>query len=214
MGSASPRVDLFASALTPTLPPACARPQYYKHTPTTWKQHTHAQAGSESGPLPWDKLYARMAARTQPRSTLAGQDGYAQVRGAMAALRGQQQQPPQQQGQGQVLPPLYEFYHITRLSSRVWGGHGAFWSIDPHNPEALAAAAEVSRVKQPSYSCPCPESEGRVPAVPSLQDLTALAHLWASWAKADATAPPLPSPLLEECKEISAIRAQVRALVA
>jgi hypothetical protein len=43
------------------------------------------------------------------------------------------------------------------------------------------------------------------------QDMTSLAALWGAWVKAEAGGPPLPSPLLEECKAITAIRAQVRA---
>jgi hypothetical protein len=45
------------------------------------------------------------------------------------------------------------------------------------------------------------------------QDFSSLAALWGAWVKAEAGGPPLPSPLLEECKAITAIRAQVRSLI-
>jgi hypothetical protein len=81
-----------------------------------------------------------MAARTQPPASTGGQAGGPQVRGPMAHLKEKQ---GVSEGQAAGGAPLYEFYHITRLGSRIWSGHGAFWSLDPHNTQALEAMKQV-----------------------------------------------------------------------
>ncbi|KAJ9526730.1 hypothetical protein QJQ45_017525 [Haematococcus lacustris] len=193
--------------------------KYYNHTPTSWASTllTQQQGGqkeqrqqgaqqqqppqetvkvggddrSEAPPvLPFTDLYARMTARAQP----------GKVTTVIKSVQAQQQQPQQQQGGGGAgltsgggvdpltqpgpvvaAAPLYSWYQISQLSARIWAGHCAYFSLDPRNPEALEAWTE---------------------------DLSAMIALWGSWVRADSQQPGLQPPLLEECREISAIRAQ------
>jgi hypothetical protein len=141
--------EMHTTAPCPPCAPAWLHLQYYESTPASWA--TKQQGSSDPATtqasaslLTWVELYSRMAARTQPPPTSQGQD-QSGVRGPKDILRQQQQGGSGQgsTGQGVAPSPVYDWYHVTRLGSRTWGGHGAFWSLDPRNPEAIEAMKQV-----------------------------------------------------------------------
>jgi hypothetical protein len=127
--------------------------QYYESTPASWatKQQGSSDPATRQASaslLTWVELYTRMAARTQP--TPASKQGQFGARGSQSILKGilgQHQGPGQGGGsRGSAAAPVYDWYHVTRLGTRAWGGHAAFWTLDPRNPEAMEAVEQVGAV--------------------------------------------------------------------